>query len=209
MAGQRPRPMRLVVAMTGATGAVYGIRLLEALRDAGVETHLVMSRWARRTITVETAIPPDEVRALATREYDEDDLSAPIGTGSFVTDGMVVVPCSMRSLAAIANGISQNLIHRAAEVSLKEGRKLVLVVRESPLSVIHLENMLRAARAGAIILPPVPAFYAKPHSLEEMIDHTVGRLLDQFAVDHQLVKRWGEPRLRAVSRPAEGEAGSG
>jgi len=192
------RPTRFVIGMTGATGVLYGIRLLEALRDAGVETHLVISRWAARTIAVETDRRPDEVRALASFAYEEDDPSARIATGSFLIDAMAVVPCSMRSLAAIANGLSQNLIHRAAEVTLEEGRKLVLVVRESPLSVIHLENMLRVARAGALVVPPVPAFYAKPRSLDDMIDHTVGRLLDQLGVEHALIDRWGEPRLRSV-----------
>jgi 4-hydroxy-3-polyprenylbenzoate decarboxylase len=184
--------------MTGATGVVYGIRLLELLRDAGVETHLVMSRWAKRTMLVETARHPDQVQELATRSYDEDDLSAPLRIDSFPTDGMAVVPCSMRSLAAIANGLSQNLIHRAAELTLAEGRPLVLAVRESPLSVIHLENMVRVARAGAIVVPPVPAFYAKPRSIDEMVDHSVARLLDLLGVEHDLSGRWGQPRLRQV-----------
>jgi flavin prenyltransferase len=199
--------MRLVVGMTGATGAVYGIRLLEVLRSAGVETHRVVSRWAERTIGVETPARAPEVRALAAHAYGEDDLSAPIGARSFPTDGMAVVPCSMRSLAAIVHRLPQTLIHRAAEVTLEEGRKLVLAVRESPLSAIHLENMLLAARAGAVVLPPVPAFYARPRSLEEMVDHTVGRLLDQFGIDHDLIRRWGEPRLRPVTVGSDGEAG--
>jgi 4-hydroxy-3-polyprenylbenzoate decarboxylase len=201
------RPKRFVVGMTGATGVVYGVRLLEALRDSQVETHLVMSRWAKRTLVAETDRRPDEVQGLATRWYDEDDLSAPIATGSFIVDGMAVVPCSMRSLAAIANGVSQNLIHRAADVAIKEGRKLVLVVRESPLSVIHLENLLRVARAGAMVVPPAPAFYAKLRSLDEMIDHTVGRLLDHLGVEHDLIRRWGEPRLGPV-KIEETRAGS-
>jgi flavin prenyltransferase len=180
--------------MTGATGAIYGIRLLEVLRDAAIETHLVMSLWAERTIVAETGRKPDRVAALATRTWGEHDLSAPIGSGSFATDGMIVAPCSVRSLAAIATGASANLIHRAADVTLAEARKLLLLVRESPLSVIHLENMLKAARAGAMIVPPVPAFYARPRSLEEMVDHTVGRILDQFGVDHDLVHRWGDRR---------------
>jgi 4-hydroxy-3-polyprenylbenzoate decarboxylase len=192
------RSKRFVIGMTGATGVVYGIRLLEALRDSPVETHLVMSTWAKRTLVAETDRRPDDVQGLATHWYDEDDLSAPIATGSFIVDGMAVVPCSMRSLAAIANGVSQNLIHRAADVAIKEGHRLVLVVRESPLSVIHLENLLRVARAGAMVVPPVPAFYAKLRSLDEMIDHTVGRLLDHLGVEHDLIRRWGEPRLRPV-----------
>jgi 4-hydroxy-3-polyprenylbenzoate decarboxylase len=180
--------------MTGATGSIYGIRLLEVLRDTEIETHVVMSLWAERTMVAETDWKPDRVAALATRAWDEHDLSSPIASGTFVTGGMIVAPCSMRSLAAIATGTSDNLIHRAAEVTLKEGRRLLLVVRESPFSVIHLENMLRAARAGALIVPPVPAFYARPRSLEEMIDHTVGRVLDQFGIEQGLVRRWGEKR---------------
>jgi 4-hydroxy-3-polyprenylbenzoate decarboxylase len=182
--------------MTGATGAVYGIRLLEALQPTPIETHLIMSLWAERTIVAETDWKAEHVAALADRTWGEHELSAPVVSGSFVADGMIIAPCSMRSLAAIATGTSDNMIHRAADVTLKEGRKLVLLVRESPLSVIHLENMLKAARAGAVIAPPLPAFYARPRDLEEMIDHTVGRILDQFRVDHQLVHRWGDKRDR-------------
>lgn len=190
-------PLPLVVAMTGATGAIYGIRALEALRAAGVETHLVISGWAERTIVAETDRKPAEVRALATHVWDEDDLDAPPASGSLLTRGMLVAPCSMRSLAAIAHGISENLIHRAAEVTIKERRKLLLLVRESPLSVIHLENMLAVARAGALVVPPVPAFYARPRTIAEMVDHTVGRVLDHFGVPHDLVRRWGERRTRS------------
>ena len=189
-----PSSRRLVVGMTGATGAIYGIRLLEALRDAGVETHLVMSTWATRTMIAETDRKPAEVARLASRCWGEDDASAPLDSGSFVTEGMVIAPCSMRTLAAIATGITDNLIHRAAEMTLREGRRLLLLVRESPLSVIHLENMLRVARAGALVAPPVPAFYARPRTIEEMVDHTVGRVLDQFRVEHDLVRRWGDKR---------------
>jgi len=186
---ERPR---VVVGMTGATGAIYGVRLLEALREAGVETHLVVSRWAEATISTETDRKPDDVRALADAVYDEHDLSAPLASGAFATTGMVIAPCSMRTLAAIANGLADNLIQHAAEIHLKEQRDLVLLVRESPLSVIHLENMLRVARAGAVVAPPVPAFYAQLRSLDDMIDHTVGRVLDQLELDHDLVRRWGE-----------------
>jgi len=192
------RPRRIVVAMTGASGAIYGIRLLEALRDEPVETHLVMSQWARKTIAWETDYRATAVAKLATVVYAEDEMGAPIASGSFPTDGMVVAPCSMKSLAAIATGYCENLIHRAADVALKERRTLVLLVREAPLSIIHLENMLRAARAGAIVSPPVPAFYARPRSIEEMVDHTVGRLLDHFGVERGLVRRW-----RGSSRPTE------
>lgn len=192
------RPRRIVVAMTGASGAIYGIRLLEALREEPVETHLVMSQWARKTIAWETDYRATAVAKLATVVYAEDEMGAPIASGSFPTDGMVVAPCSMKSLAAIATGYCENLIHRAADVALKERRPLVLLVREAPLSVIHLENMLRVARAGAVVSPPVPAFYARPRSIEEMVDHTVGRLLDHFGVEKGLVRRWG-----GASRAAE------
>jgi len=185
---------RLVVAMTGATGAIYGIRLLEALEASQVETHLVISGWAEKTIVAETSWRPAEVRRLADHVYAEGDLDAPPGREGFAARGMVVAPCSMKSLAAIANGIVENLIHRAAELALEERRRLLLLVRESPLSVIHLENMLRVARAGALVMPPVPAFYAKPRTLDDMVDHTVGRMLDHFDVPHELVRRWGERR---------------
>jgi polyprenyl P-hydroxybenzoate/phenylacrylic acid decarboxylase-like protein len=190
----------VLVAMTGATGAIYGIRLLEVLRELEVETHLVVSRWAEATIKTETDRRVDDVRALASVVYDEDDLAAPPASSGFVTAGMVVAPCSMRTLAAVANGFSDNLVQRAAAVHLQERRRLLLLARESPLSVIHLENMLRVAKAGAVVAPPVPAFYAKLHSLDEMVDHTVGRALDQLGVEHERIRRWGERRavLRAV-----------
>jgi flavin prenyltransferase len=204
MDGLREQRPRLIVCMTGATGAIYGVRLLEALRHMPVETHLVVSRWAETTIAAETAWKVRQVRELADVSYDEDDLAAPLSSGSFATDAMIVAPCSMHTLAAVANGISGNLIQRAAEVHLQEQRKLVLLVRESPMSVIHLENMLRVARAGAIIAPPVPAFYARLESLDDMVDHTVGRVLDLVGVEHHLVRRWGE-RRRPALRPVDGE----
>jgi flavin prenyltransferase len=193
----------VLVAMTGATGAVYGIRVLETLRELGVETHLIVSRWADATIKAETDRRPDDVRKLATVVYEEGDLAAAPARGSFETSGMIVVPCSMRTLAAVANGLSDNLIQRAAEVHLQERRKLVMLVRESPLSVIHLENMLRLAKAGAVVAPPVPAFYAKLRSLDDMVDHTVGRALDQLGIEHERIRRWGE--RRAALRPVDSE----
>jgi polyprenyl P-hydroxybenzoate/phenylacrylic acid decarboxylase-like protein len=197
---ERSSDLPVLVAMTGATGAIYGIRLLEVLRELDVETHLVVSRWAEATIKTETDRRVDDVRALATVVYDEDDLAAPPASSAFATVGMVVAPCSMRTLAAVAIGLSDNLVQRAAAVHLQEGRKLLLLARESPLSVIHLENMLRVAKAGAVVAPPVPAFYAKLHSLDEMVDHTVGRALDQLGVEHERIRRWGERRtvLRAL-----------
>ena len=193
----------VLVAMTGATGAVYGVRTLEVLRELGVEAHLIVSRWAEATIRTETDTKPEHVRALAEAVYDEDDLGAPPATESYATAGMIVAPCSMRTLAAVANGISDNLIQRAAEVHLQERRKLVLLARESPLSAIHLENMLRLARAGAVVAPPVPAFYARLRSLDDMVDHTVGRALDQLGIEHERIRRWGQ--RRAALRPVEGE----
>jgi 4-hydroxy-3-polyprenylbenzoate decarboxylase len=195
----RSTPPRIVLGMTGATGVIYGIRMLEVLRETPVETHLIMSHWARKTIVAETDRKPDAVVELADQVYEEHDLAAPPASGSFLTDGMVIAPCSMKSLAAIATGISENLIHRAADVTLKEGRELLLLARETPLSVIHLENMLRVARAGAMVVPPVPAFYARPSSLEEMVDHTVGRVLDHFGIEVDLVRRWGERRTQRAT----------
>ncbi len=188
--------------MSGATGAIYGIRLLEVLQEIGVETHLVVSRWADATILAETSYKPAGVRALADHVHEEDDLASPLAEPSLATAGMVVAPCSMRTLATIANGLAENLLQRAAEIHLQERRRLTLLVRESPLSVIHLDNMLRVAKAGAVVAPPVPAFYARPRTLDEMIDHTVGRVLDQLGVEHERIRRWGE-RRRAALRPVE------
>jgi flavin prenyltransferase len=199
----RGSSLPVVVGMSGATGAIYGIRLLEVLGEIGVETHLVISSWAEATIRAETSHKPDEVRALADHVHDEDDLSSPLAEPSFATAGMVVAPCSMRTLATIANGLAENLLQRAAEIHLQERRRLTLLVRESPLSVIHLDNMLRVARAGAVVAPPVPAFYARPRTLDDMVDHTVGRVLDQLGVEHDRIRRWGEQR-RAQLRPVDG-----
>ncbi len=174
--------MRLIVAITGATGAIYGVRVLERLRDAGVETHLVMSRWGVRTLQHETSHSKTQVEALAHAVYAPNDMGAAISSGSFRTDGMIVVPCSAKTLASIAHGYGDTLVHRAADVVLKERRPLLLAVREAPLSEIHLENMLKLARMGAIILPPLPAFYNKPATIDEVVDHTVARILDQFGI---------------------------
>ncbi len=190
--GRPANKPRLIIGISGATGAIYGVRLLEVLQGGPVETHLVMSDWARKTIAVETSWRPSDVLALADRTYRADNQAAAISSGSFRTLGMVVAPCSMKTLAGIANGFADSLISRAADVQLKEGRKLVLVARESPLNAIHLENMLKVARAGAVVAPPSPAFYARLTSLEDMVDHTVGRILDQFDIPHSLVRRWGE-----------------
>lgn len=193
----------VLVALTGATGAIYGVRTLEVLGELGIEAHLIVSRWAEATLRTETNRKLTDVRALAAVVFDETDLSAPPATSSYDTFGMIVAPCSMRTLAAVANGISDNLVQRAAEVHLQERRRLVLLARESPLSVIHLENMLRLAQAGAVVAPPVPAFYARLRSLDDMVDHTVGRALDQLGIEHERVRRWGE--RRAALRPVEGD----
>ncbi|MEW6605526.1 MAG: UbiX family flavin prenyltransferase [Thermoproteota archaeon] len=183
--------MRLVVAITGASGVVYGIRALEVLKKLNVETHLIMSEWGEKNIKIETDKTADYVRSLATKFYEDDNMAAPMSSGSFKTDGMVVIPCSMKTLASVANAFDDSLVSRAAGVCLKERRRLVLVPRETPLSKIHLENMTTLADAGAVILPAMPGFYHRPKTMDEMIDHVVGKVLDQFNIDHGLFKRWG------------------
>ena len=184
-------PSRLIIGISGASGVIYGIRLLELLKGSMIETHLVMSRTAELTLTYETNRKVAAVKSLADFCHDNGDLAAPISSGSFLTLGMIVAPCSMRSLGEIAVGISTNLLTRAADVVLKERRKLVLLVRETPLHAIHLRNMTTLAEMGAIIAPPVPAFYNRPKTLDDVIDHTVGRVLDLFDLDTGKVKRWG------------------
>ena len=181
---------KLIVGMSGSSGAIFGVRLLQALQGANVETHLVMSKWGSRTLIHETPYSVKQVRAMAAHSYAADDQGAAISSGSFVTSGMVVCPCSVRTLAAIAHGYGDHLIHRAADVVLKERRKLVLVVREAPLNAIHLENMLTLSRMGVVILPPVPAFYNHPQALDDMVNHIVMRILDQFDIHLDLMKRW-------------------
>jgi len=180
---------RLIVAITGASGSIYGIRALELLRQAGIEAHLVMSKWGARTLVHETSYTVKDVQALAHTVYHANDEGAAISSGSFRTRGMLVAPCSARSLASIAHGLGDSLVHRAADVILKERRRLVLAVRETPFSEIHLENMLRLSRMGVVIAPPVPAFYARPKSLDDQVTYTVARLLDQFDI-HVDVPRW-------------------
>src|SRR5688500_20270036 len=182
--------MRIIVAITGATGTIYGIRALERLREAGVETHLVISRWGARTLLHETPWSREHVEALADVSYAPGDMGAAISSGSFRTDGMIVAPCSAKTLAAIAHGFGDNLIHRAADVVLKERRRLVLAVREAPLSDIHLENMLKLSRMGAVVLPPMPAFYNHPPTVDDIVEHTVSRVLDQFGLDVSGAERW-------------------
>jgi 4-hydroxy-3-polyprenylbenzoate decarboxylase len=182
--------MKIIVAMTGATGAIYGVRILQRLREAGVETHLVISRWGARTLLHETPFSREQVEALATETYAPADMGAAISSGSFRTDGMVIAPCSAKTLAGVAHGFGENLVHRAADVILKERRKLVLVVREAPLSDIHLENMLKLSRMGAVVLPPMPAFYNHPRTVDDVVDHTVARVLDQFGLEVSGAERW-------------------
>jgi 4-hydroxy-3-polyprenylbenzoate decarboxylase len=182
----------MVVGISGASGAVYGIRLLETLRKVDVETHLVISKSGKRTIAEETNLKLEDVRALADVFYPSDDIGAAISSGSFRTMGMVVAPCSIRSLAEIAYGNTTSLLTRSVDVALKERRKVVLMVRETPLRITHLKAMQLAAEDGALIMPPVPAFYNKPETLDEIIDHTVGRVLDYFDIETDLVRRWGE-----------------
>ena len=182
-------PRRLIVGITGASGSIFGVRLLEMLQGTGIETHLVMSRWGARTLVHETHYTPEQVNALATVVHPLTDQGATISSGSFVTMGMVIAPCSVRTLAAIAHGLGDNLIHRAADVVLKERRKLVLAVREAPLSEIHLENMLKLSRMGVVISPPMPALYSRPKTIDDMVNYTCVRLLDQLGI-HIETTRW-------------------
>ncbi len=186
------RPTRLIVGMTGASGAVYGVRLLQALRELPVETHLVMSRSAELTLAYETDLKLPAVQALADVVHPAEDIGASISSGSFRTLGMIVAPCSVRSLSEIASGVTASLLTRAADVVLKERRRLVLMVRETPLHSGHLRSMLTLSEMGAVIAPPVPAFYADPQSVEDLVDQSVGRVLDLFELDSPLVRRWGE-----------------
>jgi flavin prenyltransferase len=185
-------PARLIVGLTGATGIRYGVRILELLRDTEIETHLVVSRAADMTRAHETDISADQLRALADHAYPIGNVGAAIASGSFQTLGMVVAPCSVRSLSEIAYGTSSNLLTRAADVCLKERRRLVLMLRETPLSLVHARAICAATEAGAIVAPPVPALYLRPAGIDEMIDHTVARALDLFGIDVGM-PRWGEP----------------
>jgi 4-hydroxy-3-polyprenylbenzoate decarboxylase len=184
---------RIIVGLSGASGIVYGVRTLMHLREmTEVETHLVMSEDAAITLAIETDYAADDVRAMADVLHRPDDLAAAIASGSFKTDGMMVIPCSIKSLSGIANSYTDNLLARAADVCLKEKRKLVLVVRETPLHTGHLELMAKAAGMGALILPPMPAFYHRPRTIEDIVDHTIGKVFDYFGLAHQLFVRWGE-----------------
>jgi flavin prenyltransferase len=180
------------VGITGSTGVIYGVRMLQILQEKKINTHLIITEWAKKCLTMETDFKPDYVKSLATTASDEKNMAASISSGTHKIDGMIIVPCSMKTLSSIAVGYDETLIARAAGVTLKESRKLVLVPRETPLTAINLENMLKLARLGVVILPPVPGFYTKPKTIDELVDHTIGKCLDQFDIDHDLYKRWGE-----------------
>jgi len=182
--------MKIVVGISGASGAIYGIRTLEILRQCGVETHLVISKSAARTIDAETNYRISDVEALADFVYEDENIGAAIASGSFKHDGMIVAPCSIKSLSAIANSYNDNLLVRAADVTLKEKRKLLVIVRETPLHLGHLRLLVTLAELGGIILPPVPAFYHQPKTIDDIVNQTVGKALDQFGIEHQLFRRW-------------------
>jgi len=184
---------RVIVGISGASGVIYGVRVLEKLREAGVETHLVMSRSAQITLAHETDMKVADVVALADSSYSQTDIGAAISSGSFRTEGMIVAPCSMRTLGEVATSVTSSLLSRAADVVLKERRRLVLLVRETPLHLGHLRAMVAVTEMGAVVYPPVPAFYAKPRTIDEMVDQTVGRALDLFDIESGSVRRWGEP----------------
>ena len=189
--------MKLILAITGASGVIYGKRLLEVLRNKNVDVHLVISQAAERIIAHELGITKKSLEKLANHFYEVNDWSSPIVSGSFKTDAMVIAPCSMKTLAGIANGFAENVILRAADVALKEKRKLILVPRETPLNTIHLQNMLDLTKQGVIIVPAMPAYYHKPKTIEEIIDFVVGRVLDKLDVEHSLYKRWQEIKLKS------------
>lgn len=188
--GEKVKKMRLVVGISGATGSIYGIRLLEVLKKKEIETHLILSSTAKEIIPEETPYSVEKVKALASNVYENEDLHAPISSGSFLTDGMIILPCSMKTLSGIAHSYNENLMLRAADVTLKERRRLILAVRETPLHQGHLELMLQATRLGAILLPPMPAFYFQPKSIDDLIHHTIGKILDLLGIEHSLYKRW-------------------
>jgi flavin prenyltransferase len=207
---ERPAQRRLIVGISGASGVIYGVRLLELLKDSEIETHLVMSRTAQVTLAAETDLKVADVEGLAKVVYPNTDLAAACSSGSYQTLGMVIAPCSIKTMGEIATGVTANLLSRAADVTLKERRRLVLLLRETPLHLGHIRSMAAVTEAGAIVYPPVPAFYQRPASLADMIDHTLGRVLDLFGIDLGLVRRWSGERTRGKSPGAPMERrGSG
>jgi 4-hydroxy-3-polyprenylbenzoate decarboxylase len=184
--------LKLVVGITGSTGVIYGIRLLEVLKEKKIQTHLIITEWAKKCIAMETNFTIDAVKSLATNNSDDTNMAASVSSGTYKIDGMIIIPCTMKTLSSIAVGYDETLVARAAGVTLKESRKLILVPRETPLTAINLENMLKLARLGVVILPPIPGFYTRPKTIDDIVDHTVGKCLDQFNIEHDLYKRWGE-----------------
>lgn len=184
--------MRVVVGISGGSGSIYGVALLKVLQELGVETHLVVSTLGEYVTEHECDVNLEELKSLATYYHENKDLAAPIASGSFLTDAMVIVPCSMKTISAVANGLSDNLLTRAADVTIKENRKLIVVPRETPLSSIHLENMLKLSRTGVTVLPASPGFYSHPESIGDMVSSIVARILDQMKIEHNLIPRWGE-----------------
>jgi 4-hydroxy-3-polyprenylbenzoate decarboxylase len=189
---------RIIVGISGASGVIYGIRLLEVLKQAGIEVHLVMTPAAKITIAAETEYSADAVEKMASTVHRFNDISATLASGSYKTEGMVVVPCSMHTLGALAAGYADNLLVRAAEVTLKERRPLIVVPRETPLTLIHIENMERIAQAGAIVLPAMPAFYERPKTIEELVDHLVGKILDLLGIENELFNRWSGLKPKSI-----------
>jgi len=183
--------MRLVVGMTGSSGIVYGVRMLEVLKRCNVDVHLIMTEWAKKCLALETDFDLNHVKSLADSHSEDSNMAASVSSGTYKTDGMVIIPCSMKTLSSIANGYEETLVARAAGVTIKESRKLVIVPRETPLTSIHLENMLKLARIGTVVLPAMPGFYNRPKNVDDLINHVVGKCLDQFGIEHDLFKRWG------------------
>ena len=188
--------LRLIIAITGASGVIYGKRLLEVLQEKKIETHLIVSKAAEKVIEHELEMTKKDFEKLAQHVYNVDDLDAPLMSGSFQTDGMIIIPCTMKTLAGIAHGYADNLILRAADVTLKERRKLIVAPRETPLSVIHLRNMLAVAKLGVFVIPAMPAYYHKPKKIDDLVDFVVGKILDCLSVDHKLFKRWSGIKRR-------------
>jgi flavin prenyltransferase len=199
----KPAPQRLIVGISGASGVLYGVRLLEALRGAAVETHLVMSKPAEMALAYETDLKPKDIRKLATAAYAVGDVGAAISSGSFQTMGMIVLPCSIKTMSEIATGVTGTLLSRAADVCLKERRRLVVAIRETPLHAGHLRNLTALSELGAIVAPLVPAFYTRPKTIDDIVNHSVGRLLDLFDIETDLVKRWRDRETKSKGSIAD------